>query len=280
MIEPMNHPTVAAHAAAVDVSQPRSSVVRVFLAICAGLLFVGFAALGTWQVKRLQWKRDLIQRVDQRVHAPAVAVPSATQWALVTAAQDEYRHVQLQGAYDYRATSLVQASTELGSGFWVMTPLRQANGETVWINRGYIPTSMASQYQPEKASVDADDKASVSVQGLLRMSEPNGGFLRHNEPSTQHWFSRDIQALSESHHVVQAAPFFVDQERLSPATTSSTVEPTDYPVPGLTVIAFHNNHLVYAITWYALALMVVAAFVYVRRDDRRLRLQATAPNSR
>ena len=31
------------------------------------------------------------------------------------------------------------------------------------------------------------------------------------------------------------------------------------PVAGLTVITFHNSHLVYAITWYTLALMVAIA---------------------
>ena len=41
------------------------------------------------------------------------------------------------------------------------------------------------------------------------------------------------------------------------------------PIGGLTVISFVNNHLVYAITWYALALMVAAAVVWVVRDARK-----------
>ncbi|MFZ6847686.1 SURF1 family protein [Undibacterium sp. RuRC25W] len=275
----MNHTTTEAHAAVVGASQPRSKFVRTFLAICAGLLFVGFAALGTWQVQRLQWKLDLISRVDQRVSAPAVEVPAINQWSTVNAALDEYRHVQLQGTYLYRATSLVQASTELGSGYWVMTPLRQQSGDIVWINRGYIPTSMASQFLPEKnlAATSNAATSTATIVGLLRMSEPKGGFLRNNEPSSQRWFSRDIQALSDSHHLAQVAPFFVDQERSVKAANSVA---TDYPAAGLTVISFHNNHLVYALTWYALALMVAGAFVYVRRDDRRLRLQAMESKSR
>ena len=55
------------------------------------------------------------------------------------------------------------------------------------------------------------------------------------------------------------------------------------PVGGLTVIAFRNNHLVYALTWFALALMLAgAAWSCVRdraptaatgaeRDERRCR---------
>jgi surfeit locus 1 family protein len=33
-------------------------------------LFLGFVALGAWQVQRLSWKLDLIERVEQRLKAP------------------------------------------------------------------------------------------------------------------------------------------------------------------------------------------------------------------
>ena len=41
------------------------------------------------------------------------------------------------------------------------------------------------------------------------------------------------------------------------------------PAAGLTVIAFPNSHLVYAITWYGLALMVLAAAWFGWREGRR-----------
>jgi surfeit locus 1 family protein len=37
-------------------------------------------------------------------------------------------------------------------------------------------------------------------------------------------------------------------------------------VPGLTVLSFSNNHLVYALTWAALALMAAAGAVFVNID--------------
>ncbi|MFZ6863013.1 SURF1 family protein [Undibacterium sp. Ji67W] len=267
MIDGLNHAAADADASVANVSQPRSKFVRVTLAICAGLLFLSFFALGTWQVIRLQWKLDLIARVEQRVHAAPQDVPIPADWARVNAVQDEYRHVHLAGTYLFQYTSLVLASTELGRGYWVMTPLRTDDNSIVWINRGYIPTALAEQFQSERASSDA---VRIVLSGLLRISEPNGGFLRHNDPTAQHWFSRDIAALSASHHLDQAAPYFVDLEvnLASPAD-----EAKEYPVPGLTVVTFHNNHLVYAFTWYALALMVAGAYFYVWRDDKRLNLQ-------
>jgi surfeit locus 1 family protein len=41
------------------------------------------------------------------------------------------------------------------------------------------------------------------------------------------------------------------------------------PVGGLTMITFHNSHLVYAITWYTLALMVAGAFWLGIRSETR-----------
>ncbi|WP_304439400.1 SURF1 family cytochrome oxidase biogenesis protein, partial [Acidovorax sp. SD340] len=42
------------------------------LAVVGIALFLGFIALGTWQVQRRAWKLALIERVDQRVHAAPV----------------------------------------------------------------------------------------------------------------------------------------------------------------------------------------------------------------
>src|SRR5579872_6570376 len=108
--------------------RPRSVAVLRMLAVCAGLVFAGFVALGTWQLKRLQWKLDLIERVDQRVHAPAVAAPGPGRWQQINADADEYRRVRLTGTFLYALTARVQAVTELGSGFWLLTPLRSADG--------------------------------------------------------------------------------------------------------------------------------------------------------
>ncbi|MBC7701327.1 SURF1 family protein [Aquabacterium sp.] len=237
---------------------PRSKGLLTALAVIAALVFGGFAALGTWQVKRLFWKLDLIERVDQRVNAPAVAAPGPAQWPRQSAANDEYRHVRVSGTFLHKQETLVQAVTALGSGFWVLTPLKSADGTVVVINRGFVPLEHRARASREAT----EPKAATTVTGLLRMSEPPGAFLRRNDPAAQRWYSRDVQAIAAAQGLGPVAPYFVDaQAAPSPA----------WPVGGLTVIAFQNNHLVYAITWYALALMVLGAAWHVRRDEQRLR---------
>ncbi|EJM97747.1 SURF1 family protein [Herbaspirillum sp. YR522] len=250
----------------------RSRTSLVLLALCAGFLFVVFAALGTWQVYRLQWKLDLIAKVDARVHAAPTPAPGPAQWPQVSAASDEYRRVALSGRYLYSKTVAVQATTELGSGSWLLTPLQTETGELVLVNRGFVSIAPIRLI----ASTAPDARAKSSVTGLLRMSETGGGFLRENASAENRWYSRDVQAIASARGLGTVAPYFVDADRASSQADAANAPDAEKPVGGLTVIAFHNSHLVYALTWYALALMIAAAGVWVVRDERR-RARAGAP---
>jgi surfeit locus 1 family protein len=236
----------------------------VALALIAVLAFAGLVALGTWQVERRAWKLDLIERVDQRVHAPAVPAPGPQQWPQISAASDEYRRVQATGTFLHDRETLVQASTTLGAGHWVITPLRQADGTVVLVNRGFVPPE---RRDPSSRGTDVPQGA-TTVTGLLRITEPGGAFLRHNDPAGDRWYSRDVQAIAAARGLERVAPYFIDAQAGAPAA-AGTVQ--SWPVAGLTVIAFPNNHLVYALTWYGLALMVAGAAWYVAREESRLR---------
>ena len=103
------------------------------------LLVAVFLALGTWQVQRLSWKLDLIARVEARIHAAPVPAPSRNEWGGVNARDDEYRRVTATGLFEHDKSVLVQAVTALGAGFWVVTPLRLADGSAILVNRGFVP---------------------------------------------------------------------------------------------------------------------------------------------
>lgn len=264
--------------------RPRA-IGRVILAILGLLLIVLFAGLGTWQVVRLQWKLALIERVESRVGAAPVSPPAPERWAQVTKDSDEYRHVRLAGRFLYDYTTPVQAVSELGAGFWLLTPLCTTDGSVVLVNRGFIPASgnTAQRYPARRAEGNPCAAAAGpahTLTGLLRIAEPGGGFLRDNDPVRNRWFSRDVAAIASARGLSPTAsnggpavapngapviaPFFVDAARgQDPAGAP------DQPVGGLTVISFQNNHLVYAITWYALALMVAGAWWYVARSGAK-----------
>lgn len=250
----------------------------VTFAVCAALAFMAFAALGTWQLHRLQWKTALIEQVGQRIHAEPVAAPRPERWPQMTAAAEEYRRVSITGSFLHELTTLVQASTALGAGYWVMTPLRSANGSSadgsiVLINRGFVPAGQAGRIQAPAGGANAAKVApAVTVTGLLRMSQPGGAFLRQNDPPNKRWYSRDLEAIAAASKLSRVAPYFIDADAASASANAAPGESAaDRPTGGLTVVSFPNNHLVYALTWYALALMIAAAAFWVAREELRTR---------
>ncbi len=94
--------------------------------------------LGLWQLQRREWKHELIAQVEARVHAAAVPPPGRAEWPLLSAERDAYRRVVVEGRLLRDRETLVRATTALGSGYWVMTPLQMADG-TVLVNRGFVP---------------------------------------------------------------------------------------------------------------------------------------------
>jgi surfeit locus 1 family protein len=215
------------------------------LTLIALLLFSGFSALGMWQVQRLGWKRALIARVDAGLRAAPVTASPA----------DAYRRVTLIGTFLHDKAALTQAATIHGAGFWVLTPLRRDDGAITLVNRGFVPNRKATYQRPP---------GRVRVTGLLRLTEPGGGFLRSNDPAADRWHSRDVAAIARARGMSRVTPYFVDAD--------ANPDGRALPIGGLTIIRFPNNHLQYAITWFALAAMTVAGYILVMRHtgkDRR-----------
>jgi len=222
------------------------------LALClVGLVL--FTALGIWQIERRAWKLDLIERVNARVHAPPVPLGPAPNWSGWSDPRHlEYRHVQVTGTFRHDRATLVDALTELGSGYWVLTPFITPDS-IVLVNRGFVPREAKG-----KVSRPA---GSVTLTGLWRLPEPNGGFLRPNKPTQDLWYSRDVAAIARKRGLGPVLPFFIDAD--------ATSNPVGWPRGGLTVIQFRNAHLVYALTWFGLAILSLVGLVLLLRPAHK-----------
>lgn len=220
---------------------------------------MGFVALGTWQVQRLAWKTELITQVEARVHARAVQAPGPTSWPTVSREKDQYRRITAHGVFQNDSETLVQAVTDYGPGFWVMTPLITDDGFTVLVNRGFV----TSQRRLPAARSTGQLSGPQTVTGLLRITEPGGGFLRANDSANGRWYSRDVAAMAAARSLSNVAPYFIDAD--------ATPNPDGWPKGGLTVINFPNSHLVYALTWFGMALLTLVGYGIVVREVRRRR---------
>jgi surfeit locus 1 family protein len=220
---------------------------RFLFALCLlGTLL--FTSLGVWQVERRSWKLNLIERVNARVDANPQAVPAKRSWPTLDGRDAEYRRVRATGVFLHDRETVVEALTQLGPGFWVVTPLRTSDG-VILINRGFVP----SERRAPATRIEGQPGGLVTVTGLLRLTEPGGRFLRANRPADERWYSRDVAAIAEARNLSGPAPYFIDAD--------ASPNPGGFPIGGLTVIRFRNAHLVYALTWFALAGLSLSGLV-------------------
>ena len=258
-------------------------ITKAILTIVGIALFFGFVTLGTWQVQRRAWKLDLMERVETRLHQPPISVSQllGSEPADRIGEQHAYQPVFAEGLWLADKTIFSQALTELGAGFWAITPLQTANGQIVLVNRGFVP-------EGQRANAEAPSPGPTRVEGLLRASESGRGFLRENDAANNKWYSRDVNAIGKALGLANVAPFFIDQGIPSNAHVNANANAnTDggpgtaalqgpWPRSGMTVVKFHNSHTVYILTWYGLALMVLGAAWLVVRHERK---KAQAPDS-
>lgn len=243
-----------------------------------GFLFAGaattlavalFATLGTWQVRRMQWKHRLIATVTARASGAAVDAPGLADPLAADGDALDWRKVRISGRFLAGHEAHVQAllgeprGRYGGPGIWAMDPLERPNGEIVWINRGFVPVEKIGAASP------IDPTATVSIEGLARRSEPRGLFTPADEPAKNLWFVRDPALLSAARGLSAA--------RTLPYTIDAGVGATPasgLPQAGETRLSFPDNHLGYALTWYGLALAAAGVFA-VRVTAGRRRTGAT-----
>jgi surfeit locus 1 family protein len=209
-------------------------------------------ALGVWQIERLHWKEGLIAQRDTMVAAAPIAPPQT----LAEAKPNEFRHVAADGEFLNGKEIFLAASSEIGrSGYQVLTPLWATDGRVIFVNRGFIPLELKN---PEKRSA-GQLAGAVHVTGLLRVppAEKPSWFLPFNRPDLNLWFWVDLPAMAKAAGVENAAPFYIDADK--------TPNPGGWPQGGVTRLELPNDHLQYAITWFALAIALIVIYVIYHR---------------
>lgn len=221
------------------------------------LALVLLLALGTWQVKRMYWKEALLADIQQRTQAPAA--PLAQIEAMAKSGGDiEYRTVTVSGTFDHAKEQHFFATFQGQTGYYIYTPIRLADGRSIFINRGFVLYDMKDPAKRAEGEVEG----LVTVEGLARarLDAKPSSLLPDNEPGKNIYYWKDLLAMAKNAALPpdQVLPFFVD--------ANAAPNPGGWPKGGVTLIDLPNNHLQYAITWYglALALVIVVGFAYVR----------------
>jgi cytochrome oxidase assembly protein ShyY1 len=240
-------------------------------------LFVG---LGLWQLQRRVEKHALIAALTERLAAPPLPLPQPSQWNALVPAKDEFRRVRFTATYAplpdamvYSAGSAVRDDIA-GPGTWAFLPARLATGEAVAVNTGFVQNTMQDRNLEDRAVARLVTGQPVTLTGYIRFSETAGILTPSENLAKRLWFARDhlamARALGWGQSGSEVAPFYIDLEQ--PA-------PSGIPKPGPLDVHLKDDHLQYAITWFALAAAVVIAFAVWWRAQRR-GLQELSPGGR
>jgi surfeit locus 1 family protein len=195
--------------------------------------------LGTWQLDRLAWKRDLIALREAQLAAPAEPLPgSAADWR-----SWDFRPVVVHGEFRHDLEQLFGVAAIDGRlGHHVLTPLVREGGAAVLVDRGWVAADRAHPAARRAGQIAGPVR--ISGTARFRGDDRPDWFTPDNQPGQGLWYWYDLAGL-EAALGLELLPVVIEAD--------ATPNPGGLPIGGQTRTELPNSHLQYAITWYGLA---------------------------
>ena len=200
--------------------------------------------LGTWQLHRLEWKENLLERINAYDSGELKQIPTRD-----LTPENEFLKGQLKGRFIFEQEIALKPRTREGEpGVHVITPFLLDDGSTILINRGWAPLD----YRLGGGSSVILRTRDV----ILRVPDEPNMFVPENIPARNEWYALNIKEISEAKNLESPRPVIGN---LLPAEEEANND--SYPDPKALKIHLNNNHLQYAMFWYTMALVMIAVFV-------------------
>lgn len=205
---------------------------RILVPLIFGL--VGCAiliSLGIWQLRRLEWKQAMLAQIEARIHDAPIPLPATAD------PEAKYTPVTVTGTTGDELLVL-SGQKGIGAGYEVITAFATDDGRRVLLDRGFFPEPQG-QYGWEVRH----PPTRLSVMGHLHWPQETGSATPPPDPKRNLWFARDVPAMAAA---LQTEPILVVAARIEGDTQSVTPQP-------ISITGIPNDHLGYAIQWFALA---------------------------
>jgi surfeit locus 1 family protein len=235
---------------------PRSNSVRYLIIVMPITAF----ALGTWQVQRRQWKLDLIEEVEEKLHrAPLTSLDEVDPLLTQPVETGDAVPVQLSGTFVHEQEMLVGPRQRDGqTGYHVVTPFQVRNtNRGILVNRGWISKTL----ERRQDRPDGLPKGNTSIFGLLRRTTNKNLFTPANNEAKGQYYYIDIEQMAKHTDV---EPILVE-ETIDASYSTDDLEERGIPVGKPHEVLLRNNHMQYIVTWYALALATSAMSISLFR---------------
>lgn len=215
--------------------------------------------LGTWQLERREWKRDILDRMAMNQAAAPISLEELLKGDPL---RHEYGRVKVAGTFEHdKEFHLAARSLKNKVGLQVVTPLKTDDGRIVLFDRGWIPSEKKDP--PKRAEGQVTGR--VELTGVVRRSQVRRQYAPENVPDKNVWFHVDVPLMRQ----LAGAPrdpkldtFFFDAD--------AAPNPGGVPVGGQTRLDIPNDHLQYAITWFLIALAMIGVYLAYHWENGRL----------
>jgi len=231
---------------------------RIFSALlAAGAGVVVLCVLGIWQLERLAWKQELIAAIDGKLAREAVPLETVE-----LGSGADFTKATATGTYLPRNNRFLITAFAGGGGWQVVTPMLLPGSRVILVDRGVIPAA-------DQAAFAAEILPGVpqTVTGILRLTRDRPGlFTPNNSPATNTWYWWDVPAMLASLQLPQGSKPIEAVLQLIPAPGAQP----GLPLPQPPAAKLTNNHLQYALTWFAFAAtLAIVTALFIRGQMKK-----------
>jgi surfeit locus 1 family protein len=210
-------------------------------------------ALGMWQLGRSEEKRIFLNQQEQgSASSEIIQLSSAIE---DNADALRYKKIQATGHYDQAHQFLIDNQISAGkAGYFVLTPfVLQGETKAVLINRGWVPLNQDRSVLPDVQI----KKEQTVVTGRINRFPSVGIKLAGAEIPTDSWPSV-IQVVDSEILAKKLAyplfPFQIELDKDRPEGFKREWQTTSIMLP--------EQHIAYAIQWFALAITLTILFIW------------------
>ncbi len=214
--------------------------------------FVTLIFLGTWQIQRLEWKNEIINKLNaEYAKNPSDNIFTFQELQQIPEDELDIRYGNIKGEFIYDKEILMGPHAHKKEiSYKVITPMKLTNNNYIFVQRGWL-----KQTDKDKLTEAQNrPKGIISLTAIFRTPEWNS-FTPNNSPENNIWMKLDIDEIAQAKEIQSIAPVIAYTEKSSKDFGLIQIETTkQYP---------RNNHKQYALFWYGMALILfIIAGIY------------------
>ena len=214
------------------------------------IVFIGFAGtacllyLGKWQIDRLDWKLDVLKKIDQKIAAAPVPLPAEPSESI-----HKYLSVEFSGQFLQESIRVLASKKRYGAGYRIIHVF-QTNGRRLLVDLGFV--GLDTDYEVDLIN-------NISIVGNLHWPDEVDNFTPEPDLENNIWFARNVERVASA---LQTEPILI-------ILKDSTLKDQNIKPMPIDTTHIPNDHLQYAITWFSLAIiwaLMSCLFIWTTRQ--------------